>query len=234
MTPKTQNGQNFFPNSFHTSFCHLYNIRKLMKSGNSGTIGKFFRLSNLATLSKYKQLDIKYWKMSLSFGPLLPWICHIFFSLWQTLDLNFSFSLTTHLPSSFHLAFFSSPTTFLPHLIQMFPPGYVFIGDFSEESSQIVFVVFLFWSSGWYVEQQLSKYVWPLPLQCEGSYFMLQGYLASVSMAVMKNHNQSNLGSKGLIYWQFHMAVHHPKQPGQELKQGSKLESEAVAEAIWG
>jgi hypothetical protein len=41
-------------------------------------------------------------------------------------------------------------------------------------------------------------------------------------------------GPKGLFDLHFHIAVHHGRKSGQELKQGRKLEAEANAEAMEG
>jgi hypothetical protein len=48
-----------------------------------------------------------------------------------------------------------------------------------------------------------------------------------VSIAVMKHHDQSNLGRK-----HFHSTVHHQRK--QELKQGRNLEAGADAETMEG
>ena len=56
--------------------------------------------------------------------------------------------------------------------------------------------------------------------------------LVSVTIAVMKHYDQSNLGRKGFIWLHFHIVVHHSRKSGQELKQGRNLEAGADAEAM--
>jgi hypothetical protein len=45
---------------------------------------------------------------------------------------------------------------------------------------------------------------------------------------------KTSWGGKGLFSLHFHIAVHHQRQSGQELKQGKNLEARADAEALEG
>jgi hypothetical protein len=54
-----------------------------------------------------------------------------------------------------------------------------------------------------------------------------------VSIAVMKHHHQkASQGGQGLFTSHFHIAVHHWRKSGQELKWGRSLEAGADAEAM--
>jgi hypothetical protein len=51
---------------------------------------------------------------------------------------------------------------------------------------------------------------------------------------VVKRHDQSKLGGKGLFGLHFHIAVHSPRKSGQELAQSRNLEAGTEAEAMEG
>lgn len=55
----------------------------------------------------------------------------------------------------------------------------------------------------------------------------------SVTVAVTKHHDQSNLGGKGFFSLHFHTTVHH-QRTGREFTQGWNLEAGAVEEAMEG
>ena len=54
------------------------------------------------------------------------------------------------------------------------------------------------------------------------------------TIAVMKHHNQRNLGEKSLFGLHFYITVYHQRKSGQERKQGKNLEARADAEAMEG
>lgn len=62
---------------------------------------------------------------------------------------------------------------------------------------------------------------------------LIVGILVRVSIAVMKHHNQSNLGRKALFVLHIHInTVHHQRKSEQKLKHSKKLEVGADAEAV--
>ena len=57
--------------------------------------------------------------------------------------------------------------------------------------------------------------------------------LVRVSIAVTKHHDQKpSWGRKGLFDLHIHIAVHHQRKSGQELKHSRNLKVEADAEAM--
>ena len=59
-----------------------------------------------------------------------------------------------------------------------------------------------------------------------------QAVCLRVTIAVMKHHDQSNLGRKGFMWLMVLHHSHHGRKSGLELKKGRDLEAGAEAEAM--
>lgn len=56
--------------------------------------------------------------------------------------------------------------------------------------------------------------------------------LISITVAVTKHHDQSNLGEDGVLFsLHFHITTHHQRKLGWELKQGRKLDIDTTEES---